>query len=221
MTDFSSWYSQKKACEILGCSPRTLNEKIQRRGWAIERRSRPIAGRKPEPCYSPADVDRIKAEQEPGAAVFAPDSGIGPLSPALQAGRSDLLTLLDRVAQRALPLLEPVGRDRGPWLKAPAAAERSGLTVTVMRRIMRRLVDARSPDAIEDGGLKIRAGALEELDGSRLRELGGNRAAKKAASDSAEQAANSAERPVLVSAEVEAVAAIRIEAPETAQVGIR
>ena len=118
----STWLSQEEACRILGKSPRTLNERIQRGDYQIERRDRPMKGRKPETCYNPSDVERIRAEQEPKPAVFSSTSGVGPL--VAPAG-GDLVKLVDRFADRTLSLVERLvdaKRDRGPWLNVKAAA---------------------------------------------------------------------------------------------------
>ena len=187
----STWLSQEEACRILGKSPRTLNERIQRGDYQIERRDRPMKGRKPETCYNPSDVERIRAEQEPKPAVFSSTSGVGPL--VAPAG-GDLVKLVDRFADRTLTLVERLvdaKRDRGPWLNVKAAAARSGLSQAIVRRIMRRMLDRRHTELLLDRGLKIRQAALDELDAPAILELSDR---------AADQAEAQTDRPMLVRA---------------------
>ena len=186
----SSWLSQEEVCRILQKSPRTINERIQRGDYQIERRDRPMKGRKPETCYNPGDVERIRADQEPKPAVFSPSSGVGPVTPA----GGDLVKLVDRFADRTLSLVERLvdaKRDRGPWLNVKAAAARSGLSQAIVRRIMRRMLDRRHTELLLDRGLKIRQAALDELDAPAILELSDR---------AADQAEAQTERPMLVRA---------------------
>jgi hypothetical protein len=184
-TDLSTWYSQEETCKMLGVSPRTLNEKLQRGQLAIEKKKRPVDGRKPEPCFFPADVDREvhKLSAQPALpAVFREETGIGPRQ---EPAALELLQLVEKLSLRAVEFGQQrqPAIDKGPWLTVETAAAHSGLSEARLRRVVRRMVAAEHPDAILDGALKIRRAAVDAIDAAAMK-----------AADRAEQAAT-ARRP--------------------------
>jgi len=208
--DLSTWLSQAEVCRILGCAPRTLNENIQKHrngipgGWAIQREERPgqvsegERGRQMEPCYHPGDVERVRAAKGPKAFAMPRETALVERKHGGGSGGGELLPLIERFADKTLAIVERLTArpDRGPWLRVKDAAAESGLSRATVRLIARQMLDAGSPDAIADGGLKIRRAALLELDGLQIglyKE--GAHAAKKAkaatrpAADPAERAA--------------------------------
>jgi hypothetical protein len=197
-----SWYSQPETCRILGeaqgkaVSPRWLNECIQLGKWKIERRDRPVKcaphqkGRRPEPCYYPPDVDRlagelaivraVPVEPQSKALTHAPAAS-GSVAPSrVEAPQQDLVLVVDRLGEALLKVVREFRKpDLGPWLTIEAAAAHSGLSETALRRAARHLRDNGSPHVALDGALKIRRGAVDQLDAMFLSDA--NEAASQAA----------------------------------------
>jgi hypothetical protein len=73
VTDLSTWYTKAQACAKLGnISERTLDRMVAR--GHVRKRGRPMAGRKPEPVYSPDDVEKIVETQASDTVLMSTES---------------------------------------------------------------------------------------------------------------------------------------------------
>jgi hypothetical protein len=179
--DLSTWYSQPEVCQILGLSRRWLNAKLQDGEFIIERRRRRMQGprvgfrrNKTETCYYPPDVDRVAEERKPKPVVLTPEPKKKELTRDEQINlpMQQVMAMLEhnREQQNQLEqqrLLEQQRRchscGRGPWLTILDAARESGLRPSVIRRVVVKMLNDRSPDVYRDGVLKVRRAVLGEL----------------------------------------------------------
>jgi hypothetical protein len=167
--DLSTWLSQSEVCQILGISPRSLNEMIER-GKGPEKRFRPVEGRRPEPRYHPGDVERIRAKREPKPPVFSAASGVGPRQETAIAAAPPVLELLERLADRAIGLVERRPPDLGPWMPIAAAAKEYGIPPSTLRHVAWQKLLLKDPAVYKPlhGGLRIRRGAVAAIDAREL-----------------------------------------------------
>ena len=166
------WLTKPDALARLGCSERTLDRHVELR--RIEKRTVPVAGRRPQPLFSARDIDAIRAQlgQELHPAVVAPpipsplsrNDGVmtGVAETARQAVESaggNVAELAGAIAQLARSLARP----HGPWLTIKAAAQASGLSLSLVRRLVREGVIP----AIRDGrALKVARSTIDSWEGS-------------------------------------------------------
>jgi len=158
-TDLSTWASKPQAAAALGISERTLDRLIAE-GKGPERRLRRREGKRPEPVYNPIDLDTLAAAQP---ALLHPDSPLGRPTTAIAARREYLpplhpaaLALMDRLITMAQPAQPPPAR---PWLTIPEASAYTGLSGTLLRRLVR---EKRLP-AIRDRAVKLRRSDLDRM----------------------------------------------------------
>jgi hypothetical protein len=148
--DLSTWLTAEETCQRLQISLRTLDRR-QRDGTAPMRALRHRPGKKPEPVFDPADVQRMAA---PRTVATVPAPIQAPRAP--RAPRAELFALFERILTmdnaKALP---PVDPERWvpplPWISVATAAEISGLSQSRIRR----LAGAGEIAAVRDGCLKI------------------------------------------------------------------
>lgn len=171
--DLSTWLSRAEAAARLGISERKL-ERLDAKGQGPERRERPRAGMRPEIVYNPEDVD-LERMAAPKLHVMPERWEAENRSPALVNGSSEItiadlqaassqLAVVDRLAERLAVWLPP--RPPVPYLTLREAAARRGLSVTLIRRLVR---DGKLP-AIVDGSVKVLQSDVDQLDGVTVRE---------------------------------------------------
>jgi excisionase family DNA binding protein len=155
--ELSAWLSKRETAASLGMSERTLDRLVQSgRGPELRQRQRP--GRRPEPVYRPEDVERLAAA---GAAVaIAPASAIGPREVAISrqsrhggGSGGDIVGIVEQLAALARPAAPR------PWLTIAEASEYSGLSVALLRRLVR----SGQLQAIRDGAVKVRRVDIDNL----------------------------------------------------------
>jgi excisionase family DNA binding protein len=161
--DLSTWLTTKQTCERLRISARTLDRRY-REGLGPIRADRFRPGKKPEPVFDPADVDRIVAAADP---VVMPKASTEESAAALN--RSHVATALARREPLPSPnsllhdlLKMAAGAQAKPqalMLTVPQAAEFTGFT----QAYIRRAIDEGRLPAISDRGWKISRAHLVNL----------------------------------------------------------
>jgi hypothetical protein len=163
MTDLSTWLNKPEAAARLGISERTLDRRCDA-GEGPERRERPRAGLKPEPVCNPDDGERLaapKAHVLP-AETTAPRIIGNDISIPPRPSGDVIPALLDRVAGAVewwMAETRPAPHI-ALYLTLPQASAYTGLTVAMLRRLIRtgRLA------SIRDRALKVRRVELDKLD---------------------------------------------------------
>jgi excisionase family DNA binding protein len=159
--DLSTWLTTKQTCERLRISARTLDRRY-REGLGPIRADRFRPGKKPEPVFDPADVDRIVAAADP---VVMPKASTEESAAALN--RSHVATALARREPLPTPnnLLQELlkmaagAQPQALMLTVAQASEFTGFTETYIRRA---IDDGRLP-AVSDRGWKISRANLVNL----------------------------------------------------------
>ncbi|SRR5712691_11442869 len=187
--DLSTWLTKADAAARLGISQRTL-DRLDAKGEGPECRNRPRPGKRPEPVYSPSDVETLAAAKPAMIAATSPigpqrsglmdptPAGIGvqrathgglidPSRPADSAGTQDLQRPFGMVLARVIEHLAGAAaavaqsqREPTPWLTMPEAAAYTGLSETLLRRLAR----SGQLESMLDGARKVRRRDLDTLD---------------------------------------------------------
>jgi len=151
-----AWLTEDDAAERLNISVRTLRRKTAA-GEGPEKRERRRPGVRPEAVYNPDDVARLALTPP---TVFAPTSQIGLRAPELQKAAPPQIAVFEQLASllhtRVLAQPRPTAR----WMTMKQAAEATGLSVTLIRR----LIASGRLRAIRDGALKVLEADLANLD---------------------------------------------------------
>jgi len=161
--DLSDWYAKPDAARALGISEHTL-DRMTARGEGPERRERPRQGKRPEPVFCPTDVDALVAAKTPVRVMPGGDALATTPTGELTLGARELLAVLERmaaaIAQRPAPLaLAPPEASKGPWLTLRQASAHTGLSVALLRRLVRQ----GDLPAIRDRALKVSQGDLSNV----------------------------------------------------------
>lgn len=155
-TQLETWLTEDEAAARMGISVRTLRRKAAA-GDGPEKRDRPRRGLRPEPVYNPDDVARLA---EPPPAVFAPSSQIGLRAPEGLIAHPPQLSAFEQLASLLHSRVLAQGRPPARWLTLKQAREATGLSVTLLRR----LIASGALRAIRDGALKVLESDLANLD---------------------------------------------------------
>jgi excisionase family DNA binding protein len=171
-SDLSTWLTETDAAKRIGVSVRTIRRMASK--GEVERRSRPISGRRPEAVYSPEDVDRLTAEKPfllpPGNELPAVQA---PLHPSLvqtlmflREVQAPMYTHIEEAMATIRKSLDagPSARPERarPWMTIREASAYTGLT----RGFLRRQVAAGELVMIRDReGVKVRKADLDRQAG--------------------------------------------------------
>jgi hypothetical protein len=165
----------------LGVNRRTIRRMVTR--GELERQLRPVEGRRPEPVFSPEDIDRLAAENpfvtdgsqlQPAGpqplhpsliqAVILFEKIAGPIFAQNQEALAKVTGLLDAMSKTlpAAPQASPASFK--PWMTIQDASLYSGLTEGLLRRQVRRgeLFSVRDRQ-----GRKVRKADLDNFAGVR------------------------------------------------------
>lgn len=162
MTDLSTWIPKAEAAARLGKSERTLDRMGDD---GPERRLRPREGLKPEVVFNPDDIEKMVAAQRSKA--IAPTSPLAPASTQQLALRKDAPAIALEFQELFARGLEAARRGPGLWLNLAEASAYSGLSIALLRRLIRAGVLL----AIRDRAVKVRRADLDNLDASKLLSL--------------------------------------------------
>lgn len=169
--DLATWLSKNEAADFLGVSIKTIERLASER--EIEVRYRHVEGRRPEPVYNPADMDREKEKRTPAFFRMPPErpeknshaKSDASETKTLAVPRLKLnpLALLHQLANVALAHAAPeVPLDKKLWLTLNEAEQYAGLS----RRYLMRKITAGEIGYMRDGrghGYKLRRTDLEAL----------------------------------------------------------
>jgi excisionase family DNA binding protein len=158
--DLSTWIPKAEAAGRLGISERTLDRRCDA-GTGPERRERPRPGLKPEPVYNPDDVERLavpKTHVMPNGLPVASGEAIQLASYAAEQiclrQLADVWLMEAKSVPPVPPLLPPA-----LYLTLPQASAYTGLTVTLLRR----LIQAGKLTAIRDRTMKVKRTDLDNI----------------------------------------------------------
>jgi excisionase family DNA binding protein len=186
MPDLTTWLTEEETASRLKVSVRTVRRKAL--SGEIERHNRTVPGRRPEPVFSPDDVDRLTAENPfvaapSGSSNQLQAAGPQPMHPSLVqaillfeklagpilAQHQETLTKVSGTLDTLVKVLPagpqtPPGRFT-PWLTIKAASEYSGLTVAFLKR----QIQCGELYAVRDGrSFKVRKSDLDNLAGVQI-----------------------------------------------------
>jgi|SRR5579884_330049 len=136
MTHLSQWPTIAEAAAALQTSSRSIERRIA--AGEIEARHRPRPGRKPETVCNPADIERLK----PQPFVMPETAANGALTKAEKIPAAGALDLI----AAAIAGAHHTGPPARTWLTAAEAAEASGLSI----RLLKRLASAGQIAAVRD-----------------------------------------------------------------------
>jgi excisionase family DNA binding protein len=125
------WLTKAEALQLLNVSERSLDRLVT--AGKVEKRTRPAAGRMPEPIFNRADVERITAIP----AHPMPDTGTQ-LERAPQAFPSPaMLAQLADFASATRLLAPPPAAIATAWLTLDEASTYTGLSAFLLRKLIR------------------------------------------------------------------------------------
>lgn len=164
MPNVDQWPTESAAAALLGTSVKTI-ARYARQG-KIERRKRPVAGRKPENVCNPRDLERLL----PAAHVMVPEEP-PPQTEALarrppQNGMAgEFLAFIRTIATAVSADGQTVQtKTARVWLSLDEAAEHSGLSRGFLLRLVREgAIDANRGGP--HGALRLRRVSLEDFKG--------------------------------------------------------
>lgn len=168
--DLSNWIPEPEAAALIGRSERTLR-RMAAEPDGPERRERQRAGRKAEPVYNPADIEKLATATGkiigPGSQLLPRPGEPGPvftiadLAGAIQMLAVSQQQLVKLVSTR---LLEPPPAPPTMWMTLPQASAYTGISVAIlMAMIHGRKLAAFRDRGPGNGPIKVKKDDLDKL----------------------------------------------------------
>lgn len=155
MIDLGHWLTRDQAAARLQVSGKTVDRMADRQ--QLERRMRARPRRKPEPVFDPQAVDAIAGARSPAIVALSRErtTPAPAATPPAQATGIDVAAIARAIAQALAP-----PRTSPAWLTLPEAAQHTGLS----QSLLRRLAKAGHIRAIRDGSTKLLRDDLDNVD---------------------------------------------------------